>query len=395
MIYGWRRAVRVGVALTGVLGPIVGVTATSAAAAPKASFTTVASGFDNPRGLAFGEEGRLFVAEAGKGGPKCLPGGPGGGSLCPGLTSGISVITEGGAHHRIVSGLASISDTGGFFATGADGLSRSGDGGLSTIITSCPQQIDTFPPGIDPSLLAKVKAQAGRVIKVEGDGFERGAGVGRFDWNWSLAHKNLVPGQFPDCNPYGILAGEHDSWVVDAATNTLDHVTSEGKIEIVAFFPNPPSSDAVPTCLDRGPDGALYIGELTGGGNKPGASVVWRVDTREEHPTPTMWASGLTAVTGCGFADGKFYATEFSTAGLDAASPGTGAVVLVPPHSKSPIVVADKLSFPNGFAAKGSNIYVSNFSIAPAVIPPGAPPFAKPGEVVRISVHHDGDGDDD
>ena len=66
MIYGWRRAVRVGVALTGVLGPIVGVTATSAAAAPKASFTTVASGFDNPRGLAFGEEGRLFVAEAGK-----------------------------------------------------------------------------------------------------------------------------------------------------------------------------------------------------------------------------------------------------------------------------------------------------------------------------------------
>jgi hypothetical protein len=386
---GWRRAVRIGVALTGVLGPMIGVTATSAAAAPKASFTTVASGFDNPRGLAFGKEGRLFVAEAGKGGPTCLPGGPEGGSLCPGLTSAISVITEGGAHHRIVSGLASVSDQGGFFATGADGLSRDGEGGLSTIMTSCPQQVDTFPAGADPSVLAKVKAQAGRVIKLEDDGqFETAAGVGAFDWEWSLSHKDLVPGQFPDCNPYGILAGEHDQWVVDAATNTLDHVTSDGKIEIVAFFPNPPTSDAVPTCLDRGPDGALYIGELSGGGNPPGSSRVWRVDTRKEQPTPTVWSSGLTAVTGCGFANGDFYATEFSMLGLDNAAPGTGAVVRVPAHSKSPIVVADGLSFPNGFAANEGNIYVSNWSVSPAVIPPGSPPF-KPGEVVRIRINHE------
>ena len=393
MMLGRRRAVRIGAALTAVLGPMIGVTATSAAAAPKASFTTVASGLDNPHGLAFGEEGRLFVAEAGKGGPTCLPGGPGGGSLCPGLTSAISVITKGGDHHRIVSGLASVSDRGGFFATGADGLSRADDGDLSTVIASCPQQVDQLPPGADPAVVAKVRAQAGQVIELEGDGkFETTASVGAFDWEWSLTHMNLVPGQFPDCNPYGILAGEHDQWVVDAATNTLDHVTSDGHVEIVTFFPNPPSSDAVPTCLDRGPDGALYIGELTGGGNHPGASVVWRVDTRKEHPTPTMWASGLTAVTGCGFADGKFYATEFSTRGLDNAIPGTGAVVQVPAHSKSPIVVADGLSFPNGFAANESNLYVSNWSVSPAVVPPHSLPF-KPGEVVRISLHQEDDDD--
>jgi hypothetical protein len=83
----------------------------------------------------------------------------------------------------------------------------------------------------------------------------------------------------------------------------------------------------VPTCVDRGPDGALYIDELTGGGNAPGASVVWRYDVATGGLT--KWATGLTAVTGCGFGkDGRFYATEFSTSGLDNAAPGTGAVGL-------------------------------------------------------------------
>jgi hypothetical protein len=372
---------------------MVGLSANPAAAAPKtkASFTTVASGFDNPRGLAFGEDGQLYVAEAGKGGATCIPGGPAGGNLCPGLTGAISVITKGGAHKRIVTGLASISDQGGFFATGPDGLSRNEEGGLYTIITSCPQQVAGLPADVfGASLLAALKAQVGQVIKVKDNGgFKAVAGVGEFDWNWSLLKDNIgkVPGQFPDCNPYGILAGEHDQWVVDAATNTLDHVQG-GTVEVKAFIPNPPSSDAVPTCLDRGPDGALYIGELTGGGNAPGAANVWRYDIRKD--ALTKWATGLTAVTGCGFVDGKFYATEFSTLGLDNAAPGTGAVVQARP-GKAPLVVADGLSFPNGFAGTEGSIYVSNFSVAPAVIPPGAPPFAKPGEVVKISLHH---GDD-
>lgn len=398
MMRGWHRTLRLGVALSGVVGLMIGLAASPASAASKtAAFTVVARGFDNPRGLVFAGDGQLYVAEAGKGGPKCVSGGPAG-ALCPGLTGAISVINEDGAHHRIVSGLASIAARDGSFATGPDGLSRDEDGRLYSIITSCPQQADQIPPGtFSPSLVTALKAQAGQVIKLDGDNdrFTTTAGVGKVDWNWSLTHKNLVPGQFPDCNPYGILAGEHDQWVVDAATNTLDHVTTHG-IEIVAFFPNPPTSDAVPTCLDRGPDGALYVGELTGGGNKPGASVVWRVDVRDERPTPTVWARGLTAVTGCGFADGQFYATEFSTLGLDNAAPGTGAVVRVPPHSDAPVVVTSGLSFPNGFAAGDHSIYVSNWSVSPAVVHGGP---LQPGEVVRIKVHeheqehHDEDND--
>jgi hypothetical protein len=203
---------------------MIGLTANPAAAAPKKAFTTVASGFNNPRGLAFGEDGQLYVAEAGKGGPKCQPGGPEG-PQCPGLTGAISVITKGGSHKQIVTGLASVAGPGGIAATGPDGLSRSEEGGLYTIMASCPQQAEGLLSLLAPKDQATFKGQVGQVIKVrDNGGIKAIAGVGEFDWNWSLDHTDLVKGQFPDCNPYGILAGEHDQWVVDAASNTLDHV---------------------------------------------------------------------------------------------------------------------------------------------------------------------------
>jgi hypothetical protein len=360
-----------------------GIGASPAGAAETAKVSTVATGFDNPRGLAIGEDGQLYVAEAGKGGPKCIPGGPGG-DICPGLTGAISVIWPNGEHSRIVSGLASISGRDGFAATGPDGLSRTGDT-LYSVITSCPQQVAQVPPGVFPEpLLDAVSKQVGQVVKVEEHGrYDLVGAVGKTDWNFTLTHMNLVPPmQWPDCNPYAILADSRGQWVIDAATNTLDRVT-DGRVSVVKFIPNPPKTDAVPTCVAKGRDGALYIGELTGGGNPPGSSVVWRFDPRTRDLDE--WASGLTAVTGCGFGpDGNFFATEFSTKGFATGGPRTGAVVEVAPHSTSPTVIASGLSFPNGFAATDDAIYVSNWSISTAS--PPAPSGFAPGSVVKISV---------
>jgi len=368
--------------LAAVLGSLL-IAAGSAAAVSGPRLTTVVSGLDNPRDLAFGTGWRLYVAEAGHGGSECVSGGEEG-TACFGFTSGISrVNVRAGSSHRVVSGLASSADPQGSGATGVDGISLLGNGRLFGIMTGSR---DAIPPGLSAATTAKLQHQLGQLIKVTGGKVKFLADVGHEDFTWSAAHTDLVPGQFPDANPYGVLALPHATWVVDAGSNTIDRIEADGDVDVVAFVPNPPSSDAVPTCIDRGPDGALYIGELTGGGNQPGASVVWRLSSRGHQLT--TWATGLTAVTGCGFApDGRFYATEFSTAGLDNAAPGTGAVVRVGPHSTSPTTVVSNLNFPGGFAAgPDGSLYVSNWSISPAA--GGAMPS---GEVLRIALqskHH-------
>jgi hypothetical protein len=346
-----------------------------------ATVTPIASGLDNPRGLAFGPGGRLYVGEAGHGGSECIPeANPGGGPLCVGFTSGISTIDAAGVH-RVVTGLISTAGSDGFAATGIDGISVHGNGGLFGIETAASDIVPNPPnPFLSNQTITMGRAQFGRLIQANPSGhWKVVADVGHFDFRWSAEHKELDPEQFPDANPYGVFAEPGERWVVDAASNTLDEVRPNGSVSVVAFFPNPPVSDAVPTCLDRGSDGAFYVGELTGGGNGPGASTVWRVVPGQK---PEAWATGLTAVTGCGFgSDGQFYAAEFSTHGFESFAPGTGAVVRVPPHSTSPITIASDLSFPGGFAA-GPNgaIYVSNWSIAPANS--GGGPT---GEVVRIT----------
>src|SRR5690349_247854 len=358
-----RVRVAVACATAAVSCLVLGGGVASAGGTSHPRVTTVVSNLDNPRDLTFTSDGKLFVAEAGHGGATCLGQGPEG-EQCAGFTSKISRVWVGQHKvQRVITGLFSIAGPDGSGATGVDGISAVGEHSIHGIITGAPQFI---PPSAPADFAAMVKKQIGRVV-IGTTGGDRtfGAGVGSRSFVWTSNHKNLVPGQFPDANPYGIFATRSTDWVVDAAANTINKVTDR-RVQVVKFIPNPPASDAVPTCIDRGPDGALYIGELTGGGNPPGSSDVWRYSPSSGQLT--KWATGLTAVTGCGFGrDGRFYATEFSTKGLDNAAPGTGAVVRVPAHSSKPVTVVGGLNFPGGFAAgSDGSLYVSNWSIAPA-----------------------------
>ena len=75
------------------------------------------------------------------------------------------------------------------------------------------------PTGISADTVDKAKHQLGHLIKAElnepGD-WDNIADVGHFDFQWPLEQQNLVPGQFPDANPYGVAVGPTATWVVDA-----------------------------------------------------------------------------------------------------------------------------------------------------------------------------------
>jgi hypothetical protein len=211
------------------------VPATQATAAPTpaavvagATVTTVASGLDNPRDLAFGPDGRLYVAEAGHGGPFCAPGGhEGGGDTCAGFTSRNSWIDQGtGMVNPVVDGIISLADSHGFRATGVDSVSRHArqvDLRDRHGIRSRRQEGFLRPVGA-----GRAKSRLGRLIRVDGAFFQFVADVGGFDFAWAALHGGLIAVRFPDANPYGVLALPNETWVVDAGANTLDRVRLDG-----------------------------------------------------------------------------------------------------------------------------------------------------------------------
>jgi hypothetical protein len=351
------------------------------------SFTVVADHLNNPRGLSPAPGGGLYLAEAGSGGDFCLPGGEEGDS-CPGLTGSFDLVTAGGVK-RIVTGLISVSGDGGAFAEGPVSVSRGPDGkfyGQFGLNTFGVPPADAIPPDRQYVRDAAL-AQLGHLWLVKSDGSAKDVSdVGDQDYIWTSTRTELAPNDFPDANPNAVLYSGGHRYVVDAGANILTEVKQNGAVKVLAFFTVPAGwqSDSVPTCVARGPDGALYVGELLGGFYTPGHARIWRVVPGH---APRVWATGLTTVQGCGFGkDGAFYATEFETNGL-AEGPGAnpaGDVVRIDKHGHRTHLGVGKLFYPSGFAAGSDGaIYVSNCSVAPAT---GLGPDLCPtgGQVVRL-----------
>jgi hypothetical protein len=236
-------------------------------------------------------------------------------------------------------------------------------------------------------------------------------------------------GGLVDSNPYGIAAVEDGYLVADAGGNDLLHVATDGSISFVAGFPPEthefsaaelaamgpppegegapaegapasgepaaeaapasdaaaPASDAaapaedvmvpvpveaVPTSVAVGPDGAYYVGQLTGGPFPVGGASVWRVVPGED---PTKYAEGFTNIIGLGFGpDGTLYVAELVHEGLMKVFAGAGApigaVLSVPPGGGEPTVVAtgEQLMALGGLAVDGDGaIYVSTGTLTP------------------------------
>ena len=83
---------------------------------------------------------------------------------------------------------------------------------------------------------------------------------------------------------------------------------------------------AVPTSVVRGPDGAYYVGTLTGFPFQPGAARVFRVVPGK---APKIYATGFTNIIDLAFGpDRKLYVLEIAHNGLLSGDP-TGALIRV------------------------------------------------------------------
>jgi len=119
--------------------------------------------------------------------------------------------------------------------------------------------------------------------------------------------------------------------IADAAGNDLLWADSTGRVDWVATFPAQNGIQSVPTSVAIGPDGAYYVGELTGFPAPLGASRVWRIapGTRHAHcgssSACTVVLTGLTSIIDLAFGpDGKLYVAQLDDAGWPTIEGGGG-----------------------------------------------------------------------
>lgn len=402
-----RRATLATAAAAALFG---GLAAAPASAQPPGPYPVVASGLNNPRHLGFSANGDLFVAESGTGGDGPCIASPEGGEACYGPTGSITEVTRWKGEwrqQRVVTGLPSLAAP---IDVPTEGIVKGGSAiGPSDVDVTGRRFVVSVGLGANPSVRDEGQATAGP-SSTEPATLPQGFGTlvtGMLDRHraflaaieqgtdlspaWHVfadiaaheAQTNPIDG--PDSNPASVLRIGARYVVADAGGNTIVRANRAGDVTTIAAFPDTmvqvPGKDEgtlmpmqfVPTSVARGPDGDLFVSQLTGFPFPKGGSTIWRLD---DSGHPTSYATGLTNVTDLAFAtDGSLYAVEISTEGLASGGPPIGALVRIPAGGGAAETVAGGLFAPYGVALRGSSAYVTTGSVLPGA-----------GEVVRIPI---------
>ena len=352
--------------------------------------TVVAEGLLNPRFLAFGDDGTLYITENGVGGDEVLPA-PGGTNegegeaavvatpegtpveappqppSSRGYTGQISAVAPDGTQTVLASGLASYSD-----GVGPVGIALGEDAVYFTIGGLAVGA--GMPPLPEENTVNVLDLATGEVSVIAELGpYEEANNPDGTDVNPNLYELAV--------NPDGALL------VTDAGGNAVYSVNSEtGEFVLLAVVPDlteltgaEPETDAgprqpVPTGIAVADDGTTYVGLLSEFWPEGAPSVL----TLEEDGTFTPVGGPLSFNVGVAVGpDGMIYASELFTLVEGAEEPGPGRVVRMSTDGEIEVVL-EGVMMPHGIAFDvDGNLYVAINSLISG-------PDMPAGQVIRV-----------
>jgi len=324
------------------------------------------TGFNNPRGLKFGPDGYLYVAEGGAGGTDSTTG------QCTQVPFPVGTYTGSPTGGRI-----SKVDWAGIRTTVTDSLPSSN---ANEIIGGDVEGVAdvAFIGNTLYALLAGggcshgVPSIPNGIVKVNGNGSWTWV-ANLSDWLMANPVVNPEPDDFePDGTWYSMLNVRGDLYALEPNHGVLVKVTTSGTISKVVDI-SASQGHIVPTALAY--HGNFYIGNLNTFPITGGASKILKVTPSGELKVDLP---GLNTVLGLVFDNrDRMYVLEM-TAGAPFPTPGMGRILQVLPSGKITTIVSG-LSFPTGMTmGPDGNLYVSNVGFSPKAI--GG------GQVLKITI---------